>query len=77
MKTDDLISDENNIIYWFPESNKNTCVSFYINKKTGNIEKCDIVFNNKKEDRKITEIIENALGYNNPYFTKKLFGTEK
>lgn len=77
IKTDELIADDNNVIYWFPSFNKQSCVSFYINDKNGNIEKCNIIFKNKKEDKSLTDIINNALEYNNKYFEEEKYITEK
>ena len=77
MNTDTLSVDKNNVIYWFPQKSKNACISFYINEKTGNIEKCSIVFSNKKEDRELVSLTGEALKYNNPYMDKSEYKTEK
>lgn len=77
MDTDALSVDENNVIYWFPEKNKNACVSFYVNESTGNIEKCNIVFSDKKEDKELVLLTGEALKFNNPYMKKSEYKTEK
>lgn len=77
MNTDKLSVDENDVIYWFPEKNKNACVSFYINDSTGNIEKCSIVFSDKKEDRELVSLTGESLKFNNPYIEKNEYKTEK
>lgn len=77
MNTDKISVDENNVIYWFPEKNKNACVSFYVNESTGNIEKCSIVFSDKKEDKELVSLTGDALEFNNPYIEKSEYKTEK
>lgn len=66
---------KDNILYWCP--NDNSCVSFYINNSTGNIEKCNVVFRNKKADKVLTNCIKESLFYNNEYMTESNFETEK
>ena len=77
INTDALSVDENSVIYWFPEKSKNACVSFYINDSTGNIEKCSIVFSDKKEDKELVSLTGEVLEYNNPYIEKSEYKTEK
>ena len=75
LKTDELYFDKKNILYWCFD--KNTCVSFYLNSETGNIEKCNIVFNNMKINSILINNIKNVLFFNNEYMTEYKYKTEK
>lgn len=77
LKTDSLAVSENNVIYWFPETYKNAVVSFYVNEKTGNIEKCSVVFNSENANKILIEKVKEALFFNNPYMSEKEYKTEK
>ncbi len=72
-----LAVSEKNVIYWFPETDKNAVVSFYVNEKTGNIEKCTVVFNSEKANEILKEKVKETLFFNNPYMSEKNYKTEK
>lgn len=73
VEIDNIIASDKNILYWCPD--KNTCISFYVNKKTGNIEKCNIAFENNNE--KLFKAVETTLIFNNKYMKKNQFKSEK
>lgn len=78
LNTDKLVySEKDGVAYWFPENNQNACVSFYINNKTGNIEKCNVVFKNKKQNDTLKNNIKTALSESNKYIVESCFKTEK
>lgn len=73
VEIEDIIVSEENILYWCPD--KTTCVSFYINNKTGNIEKCNVAYKNNNEE--LLSLIEKTLCFNNEYISKSTYKSSK
>lgn len=77
LNTDDLVySDDKSTAYWFPVSENEICVSFYLCEDTGKIQKCNVVFKGKKTDKELTDKIKTAYSQSNKYITENKYETE-
>lgn len=78
VKADDiLVSEKDSIAYWFPEKNKNCCVSFYLNNETTAIEKCSVSIENQKINEELYNNIKSVLVSSDKYFKESRYETEK